>query len=65
MKNKWLIDPELIRKNAYLPEKLAELSYLQPKEALRLLRNWGEGKQPLKSLFDEVTDLLYNEKSQD
>jgi len=53
------------RKQAYLPVKLAELSYQQPEEALRLLRNWGEGRQPIKSLFEEVTDLLQNEKRQD
>jgi hypothetical protein len=52
-------------KQAYLPVKLAELSYQEPEEALRLLRNWGEGKQPIKSLFEEVTDLLQNEKRQD
>ncbi|MEI2357438.1 hypothetical protein [Mesobacillus zeae] len=59
-----MISPEIIKMNAYLPVKLAELSYQQPEEALRLLRNWGEGKQPIKILFEEVTDLLQNERRQ-
>ncbi|MBM7584997.1 hypothetical protein JOC86_001534 [Bacillus pakistanensis] len=56
---------EAARKLAYLPDKLAELSYQQPEEALRLLRNWGEGKQPVNSLFEEVTDLLNSKRRQD
>lgn len=56
---------EAARKQAKLPGKLAELSYHQPEEALRLLRKWGEGKQPLKSLFEEVTDLLDKGRRQD
>ncbi|TYR82127.1 hypothetical protein FZC66_00580 [Priestia megaterium] len=65
MEKQFFIDPEIIKKHAYLPEMLAKLSYQQPEEALRLLRNWGEGNQPVKSLFEEVTDLLHNEKRQD
>jgi hypothetical protein len=65
MENKWLIDPETVNKHAYLPVKLAELSYQQPEDTLRLLQEWGEGKKSVKNLFEEVTDLLYNKKRQD
>lgn len=45
-------------KHAYMPTGLAELSYKQPKEALDLLRDWGEGRKPLETLYDEVITLL-------
>lgn len=64
MENQFLIDPETVKKNAYLPVKLAELSYQQPEAALRLLREWGEGKKPVKFLFEEVTDLLHKTNRQ-
>ncbi|MGD6879936.1 hypothetical protein [Bacillus infantis] len=53
------------KKQAYLPTGLAKLSYQQPEEALRLLRNWGEGKQPLDRLFEEITHLLHSKSHQD
>jgi hypothetical protein len=49
---------EAALKQAYLPSKLAALSYQQPEESLRLLREWGEGRKPVKILFEEVIDLL-------
>jgi hypothetical protein len=45
-------------KQTYLPSKLSELSYEQPEESLRLLREWGEGRKPVNILFEEVIDLL-------
>lgn len=49
-----LIDPETIKKNAYLPVKLSELSKVNPEAALQLLQDWGEGKKPIKQLWDET-----------
>jgi hypothetical protein len=52
------IDRELVRKRAYLPVKLAELSLADPNEALELLRAWGEGKKPITQLWDETGRAL-------
>ena len=53
-----LIDPETIKKNAYLPVKLSELSKANPEAALQLLQDWGEGKKPIKQLWDETISKL-------
>ncbi|WP_433958587.1 hypothetical protein [Cytobacillus horneckiae] len=53
-----LIDPETIKKNTYLPVKLSELSKTNPEAALQLLRDWGEGKKPIKQLWDETLSYL-------
>jgi hypothetical protein len=53
-----LIDRELVRKSAYLPDKLAELSYKNPDAALKLLRDWGEGRKPISQLWDETLAQL-------
>lgn len=53
-----IIDRETIRKNAYLPVKLAELSRTNEEAALQLLREWGEGKKPVKHLWDECISKL-------
>lgn len=65
MENQYLINPETVKQHAYLPVKLADLSYQQPEAVLRLLREWGEGKKPVRILYEEVTDLLDKEKRQD
>ncbi|NIK67896.1 hypothetical protein [Paenibacillus sp. BK720] len=52
------IDRELVRKRAYLPVKLAELSKEEPDEALDLLRAWGEGTKPITQLWDEASRAL-------
>lgn len=49
-----LIDPETIKKNAYLPVKLSELSKKNPEAALQLLQDWGDGKKTIKKLWDEI-----------
>ncbi|XJZ25998.1 hypothetical protein ACF5W4_11350 [Bacillota bacterium Lsc_1132] len=49
-----LIDPETIRKNAYLPVKLSELSKSNPEAAIQLLQDWGEGRKPVKQLWEEA-----------
>lgn len=56
--NMQLIDPETIKKNTYLPVKLSELSKENPEAALQLLQDWGEGRKPVKQLWEEVTNLL-------
>lgn len=52
------IDMELVKKHAYLPVKLAQLSYVDSEGALRLLRQWGEGKKPVSSLWVEIIEAL-------
>lgn len=52
------IDRELVRKRAYLPVKLAELSKDNPDEALALLQAWGEGTKPITQLWDETGRAL-------
>jgi hypothetical protein len=53
-----LIDPETVKKNAYLPVKLSQLSKTNPTAALALLQDWGDGKKPIKQLWDEALQLL-------
>lgn len=52
------IDRELVHKRAYLPVKLAELSHKDQEAALRLLREWGAGKQPISQLWSEAVEAL-------
>jgi len=53
-----MIDPETIKKNAYLPVKLSELSKKNPEAALQLLQDWGDGKKPVKQLWEETLQNL-------
>lgn len=53
-----IIDPEVVKKNAYLPVKLAELSRHNPEAALQLLQAWGEGSKTIKQLWKETSDQL-------
>lgn len=53
-----MIDPETVKKNAYLPVKLSELSRINPEAALQLLQDWGEGKKPVKKLWEETLQNL-------
>ncbi|MGG3887806.1 hypothetical protein [Metabacillus fastidiosus] len=62
MKQPFLIDPETVKKNAYLPVKLSELSKENPEAALMLLQDWGDGKKPVKQLWDEVIKYLNGEE---
>lgn len=48
--SKPLIDPETVKKRAYLPVKLSELSKVNPEVALKLLQDWGDGKKPINRL---------------
>ena len=53
-----MIAHELIKMNANLPVKLAELAEEEPQTALDILRAWGEGTKPLRVLWTEVNDAL-------
>jgi hypothetical protein len=53
-----LIDRDTVRKNTYLPVKIAELSYKDPEAALEILRDWGEGRKPVLHLWDDVIGKL-------
>lgn len=52
------ISVELVQKRAYLPCKLAELSYKNPEYALQLLRAWGDGKKPITTLWEETIKAI-------
>ncbi|MDB5053929.1 MAG: hypothetical protein JWM44_1979 [Bacilli bacterium] len=52
------IDMDLIRKNAYLPVKLAELSLEDPDTALKLLQAWGTCTKKIDVLWNEVVTAL-------
>jgi len=56
---------ETAKKLAYFPDQLAELSYQQPEETFRLLREWSERKKSIEVLWEDVIDLLDKEKRQD
>lgn len=53
-----MIPLELIKMNAYLPVKLAELATDEPEKALDILVAWGEGTKTLRVLWSEVNDAL-------
>jgi len=53
-----VIPKELIKMNAYLPVKLAELAVDKPEIALGILIAWGEGTKPLRVLWVEVNEAL-------
>ncbi|MGP9042144.1 hypothetical protein [Cytobacillus kochii] len=57
-----MIDPETVKKNAYLPVKLSELSKVNLEAAVQLLQDWGDGKKPVKQLWEETLEFLGNEK---
>ncbi|MCY9666701.1 hypothetical protein M5X11_17500 [Paenibacillus alginolyticus] len=54
----WPIDWELVHMTAYLPVKLAELSYRDQEAAIGYLRDWGAKKKEVPQLWDEVTAAL-------
>lgn len=53
-----LINQELVRICAYLPDKLSALSKVNAEQAVNLLQDWGDGKKPLRILWQEVNELL-------
>jgi len=53
-----LIDREIIHMNAYLPVELAKLSRVDEEAAIKILRAWGEGTAPLKTLWAMVQTEL-------
>jgi hypothetical protein len=55
------IDPEIVRKAAAIPGKIADLSYTDERLAIHYLRFWGEHKMPITPLFDELEQALRKE----
>lgn len=53
-----MIPQELIKMNAHLPVRLAELSKDEPEVALGILQAWGNGTKPLRVLWAEVNHAL-------
>lgn len=53
-----MIPKELVKMNANLPVKLAELAEEKPDVALLILSAWGNGTKPLRVLWKEVNDAL-------
>ena len=53
-----LINQDLVKIRQYLPVKLAELSRFDEIAAIGILRDWGEGRKPLRDLWKNTSDLL-------
>lgn len=52
------IDMDLIRKNAFFPVKLAELSHINPSLTLELLQHWGACTKKIDTLWNEAVTAL-------
>lgn len=52
------IDMDLIQKKIEIPTILADLSEADPKQALYLLREWGDRKIPVEELHYEISSRL-------
>lgn len=53
-----MFSKDLARMYAYLPIKLSELSKVNPKAAVGLIQDWGDGKKDIRKLWKETTDLI-------
>lgn len=53
-----MFSKDLSRMYAYLPIKLSELSKVNPKAAVELIQDWGDGKKDIRKLWKETTDLI-------
>lgn len=51
-----MFNTELVKMNAYLPVRLAELAKMDQEKALEILNAWGEGTKPLKVLWKETVE---------
>lgn len=51
-----MFNSELVKMNAYLPVRLAELAKIDKEKALEILNAWGEGTKPIKVLWKETVD---------
>jgi hypothetical protein len=52
------LDLDLLQKRREIPEKLAQLSYMDPEKAIQLLRKWGEKQVPIAPLYEEIIQAL-------
>jgi len=52
------IDPKILFKQMEIPEKIAQLSYIDLEKAIKYMRIWGEKKMPITPLYDELNEEL-------
>jgi len=52
------IDPAILMKKMEIPEKIAQLSYIDSEKAIKYMRIWGERKMPITPLYDELNKEL-------
>lgn len=57
------IDPEILKKRKAIPGLISELSYLNGDKAITYIRIWGEKRMPITELFDELINVIQEEKS--
>lgn len=59
---KRIINHELVKIRAFLPEKLTELSHVNEQLAMNLLRDWGDGKKPIREIWELAEKHLQDMK---
>lgn len=52
------IDMEIVNIVSNLPKKLSELSKVSPEKAIELIQAWGDGKKPVKTIWNEANECL-------
>jgi len=61
--HKMPIDPEILQMKIEIPKLLAELSYRDQQEAIRLMREWGEKKRTINSMYEELNQIVNGVKA--
>ncbi|KAA6482212.1 hypothetical protein [Bacillus swezeyi] len=61
--NQLPVDPEFLKKRMAIPSKIAQLSYINPEQAIKYIRIWGEHKKPVSELYTELTNVLIENKA--
>lgn len=56
------IDMEIVNIVSNLPKKLSELSKVSPEKAIEMIQAWGDGKKPVRTIWNEVNEYLYYEE---
>ena len=49
---------EIVMIIANLPEKLSELSKVEPDKAIELIQAWGDGKKDVEKIWNEINGHL-------
>jgi len=52
------IDMEVVLIIANLPERISQLSKVNPTAAIDVMQAWGDGKKDVEKLWKEINDLL-------